>query len=47
MALAVPGLTVPASDALPLWLATAAALLVHEVGPCFHREAGALPLRFA
>lgn len=31
MALAVPGLTVPASDALPLWLATAAALLVHEV----------------
>ena len=32
LGLAVPGVTVPASDALPLWLATAAALVVHEVG---------------
>jgi len=31
LGLALPGLTVPASDAVPLWLATAAALAVHEV----------------
>ena len=32
LGLAVPGVTVPAGDALPLWLATAAALAVHEAG---------------
>jgi len=31
LGLALPGLTVPVSDALPLWLATATALAVHEV----------------
>ena len=32
LGLAVPGVSVPAGDALPLWLATAAALAVHEAG---------------
>lgn len=32
--LALPGVTLPATHALPLWLALAASLTAHEVGPC-------------
>ena len=31
LALALPGVTLPASHAAPLWLAIAASLLIHEV----------------